>query len=272
MGSDVYPFSTGTRISGAPTPGMPTGVPWSSSWWRCTRPPALHVMSPSKTSSPSHIAMICLLDPDLSTAWTEGPYGEPARQLVDRHVARIDDRFTRYDRLAVSAAGDAERMVLTHGEPHAANTINTGSGMVLIDWDTALIAPRERDLWSLAFEEPASLHHYATKAGVPPMPDLLELYRLRWELTEVSLYVALFRAPHTDTPILVLHVMASATLCRRSAHYRHEVSRFAPACMAPSARLSLAQPRQAGPTLARIARPSSSARVNCGQWPVGRSM
>ena len=136
---------------------------------------------------------------DLSTTWTEGPYGEPARQLVDRHVASLDDRFTRYDRLAVSAAGDAERMVLTHGEPHAANTINTGSGMVLIDWDTALIAPRERDLWSLALEEPASLHHYATKASVPPMPELLELYRLRWDLTEISLYVALFRAPHTDT-------------------------------------------------------------------------
>ena len=38
-----------------------------------------------------------------------------------------------------------------------------------------------------------------TKASVPPMPELLELYRLRWDLTEISLYVALFRAPHTDT-------------------------------------------------------------------------
>jgi hypothetical protein len=28
---------------------------------------------------------------------------------------------------------------------------------------------------------------------------------------------------------------------------------------------------EAGPTLARIARPSSSGRVNCSQWPVGRS-
>ena len=136
---------------------------------------------------------------DLSTAWTEGPYGEPARQLVDPHAARVEDRFASYNRLAAAAAGQPERMVLTHGEPHAANTINTASGMVLIDWDTALVAPRERDLWSLALEEPASLHHYATKASVTPMPDLLELYRLRWDLTEVSLYVALFRAPHTDT-------------------------------------------------------------------------
>ena len=87
---------------------------------------------------------------DMSAAWTEGPYGEPARQLVDRHAVQLDDRFARYDRLAAAAADRPELMVLTHGEPHAANTITTDSGRVLIDWDTALIAPRERDLWSLA--------------------------------------------------------------------------------------------------------------------------
>jgi hypothetical protein len=62
-----------------------------------------------------------------------------------------------------------------------------------------LIAPRERDLWSLTLEEPASLHHYAAMAGVTPLPNLLELYRLRWDLAEVSVYVSLFRAPHADT-------------------------------------------------------------------------
>ena len=62
---------------------------------------------------------------DLSAAWTEGPYGEPARQLVDRQAARLDNRFARYDNLAGAGAGQPERMVLTHGEPHAANTINT---------------------------------------------------------------------------------------------------------------------------------------------------
>jgi spectinomycin phosphotransferase len=36
-------------------------------------------------------------------------------------------------------------------------------------------------------------------AGVTPLSDLLELYRLRWDLAEVSLYVSLFRAPHIDT-------------------------------------------------------------------------
>ena len=136
---------------------------------------------------------------DLSAAWTEGPYGEPARQLIDGHAARLVDKFIRYDRLAAAAADQSDLMVLTHGEPHAANTINTDGGLMLIDWDTALLAPQERDLWSLALEEPAILRHYATKTGVTPLPDLLELYRLRWDLSEVSLYVSLFRASHSDT-------------------------------------------------------------------------
>jgi spectinomycin phosphotransferase len=34
---------------------------------------------------------------------------------------------------------------------------------------------------------------------VTPLPDLLELYRLRWDLAEVSVYVAQFRGPHSDT-------------------------------------------------------------------------
>jgi spectinomycin phosphotransferase len=136
---------------------------------------------------------------DLSFAWTEGPYGEPARQLIDHHAAWLDDRSSRYDSLVHTAAGQPERMVLTHGEPHAANTINTDSGLVLIDWDTAMVAPPERDLWSLAVEDPGCLHHYRSKSGMTPLPDLLELYWLRWDLTEVSLYVAVFRAPHAGT-------------------------------------------------------------------------
>ena len=33
-----------------------------------------------------------------------------------------------------------------------------------------------------------------------PRPWLLECYRLRWDLTDVPLFVAQFSAPHSDTP------------------------------------------------------------------------
>ena len=131
-------------------------------------------------------------------AWVAGPYGEPARDVLGRHVDLIEGRLDRYDHLAASAAAQPERMVLTHGEPHAANTIETTIGMVLIDWDTALIAPPERDLWWFA-GEPACLARYEDSTGEMLRVDVLELYRLRWNLTDISLFVAMFRAPHQDT-------------------------------------------------------------------------
>ena len=136
---------------------------------------------------------------DRAAAWTAGPYGEPAHQLVHQHVGLLEERFARYDRLAAIAADQPERMVLTHGEPHAANTIEATDGLVLIDWDTALIAPPERDLWWFAGEEPACLEHYRACTDVQPRSEVVELYRLRWDLTEVSLFVAMFRAPHSET-------------------------------------------------------------------------
>ena len=59
-------------------------------------------------------------------------------------------RTGAYDALV---AGDGRRtdaeVVLTHGEPHPGNTMRTEDGWRLIDWDTARIAPPERDLWSI---------------------------------------------------------------------------------------------------------------------------
>ena len=58
--------------------------------------------------------------------------------------------------------------VLTHGEPHPGNTMLTADGWVLIDWDTALAAPPERDLWSLDPGDGSVLDAYARLTGVTP--------------------------------------------------------------------------------------------------------
>ncbi len=105
----------------------------------------------------------------------------------------------RYDGLAAASAGRPERMVLTHGEPHAGNTLVTSDGVALIDWDTVLIAEPERDLWSLADEDPSTLDDYAARRDVTPLRESIELYRLQWNLNEVAGYVDLFRQPHRET-------------------------------------------------------------------------
>lgn len=131
--------------------------------------------------------------------WGPGPFAESAEQLLREHAAAVTDVLVRYDGLARVVGEQPDRFVVTHGEPHRANTIVTEGGVVLIDWDTALRAPPERDLWMLIDEEPAIAEDYAQRTGIVVDNPAVQLYRLWWDLCEVSLYVAEFRAPHADT-------------------------------------------------------------------------
>jgi spectinomycin phosphotransferase/16S rRNA (guanine(1405)-N(7))-methyltransferase len=75
----------------------------------------------------------------------------------------------------------------------------TAGGWRLIDWDTALVAPPERDLWSLDPGDGSILEAYADATGVVPQPALLDLYRLRWDITDIAMDLDRFRQPHTGT-------------------------------------------------------------------------
>ncbi|ACQ80893.1 aminoglycoside phosphotransferase [Beutenbergia cavernae DSM 12333] len=123
-----------------------------------------------------------------------GPFTDVAAEALATHAAAVLDGLARYD--ALTTRLDASRFVLTHGEPHAANTITTASGPVLIDWDTAAFAPPERDLWSLVDQDPGIADDYEARTGTAVEPAAVELYRLRWDLAEVALYTAQFRAAH----------------------------------------------------------------------------
>ena len=91
-------------------------------------------------------------------------------------------------------------MVLTHGETHPGNTMLTAEGWVLVDWDTALVAPPERDLWSLDPGDGSVLRGYADATGVTPSQALLELYRIRWDLADLAVGVSRFRRHHPGSP------------------------------------------------------------------------
>ena len=86
--------------------------------------------------------------------------------------------------------------MLTHGEPHPGNTMRTADGWRLVDWDTALIAQPERDLWMLGADVPEA---YAEATGVTPLPELLEMYRKRWDIADLAVEAHHFRRPHTGT-------------------------------------------------------------------------
>ncbi|GAB0104095.1 hypothetical protein JMUB6875_30690 [Nocardia sp. JMUB6875] len=128
-----------------------------------------------------------------------GPYARRTAEAIELHRVHIRDALAHYDSLAALARAHPDRAVLTHGEPHAANTMRTATGYVLIDWESTQLAPPERDLWDLAPGDPSVLAAYTDRTGIPVRHDMLELYRLRWDLTEVALYTHGFRTPHADT-------------------------------------------------------------------------
>ena len=48
-------------------------------------------------------------------------------------------------------------------------------------------------------EDPETGAYYTSKSGRPVDADALRLYRLWWDLCEISLYVAEFHSPHIDS-------------------------------------------------------------------------
>jgi hypothetical protein len=128
-----------------------------------------------------------------------GPYARPAATLVSENAEAIRRLLARYDTLAAVGRAQPDRMVLTHGEPHPGNTMLTAAGWLLIDWDTAMLAPPERDLWSLDPGDGSILGAYADATGVSPLPSMLELYGIRWDLAELAVTMSGFRRHHTGS-------------------------------------------------------------------------
>jgi spectinomycin phosphotransferase/16S rRNA (guanine(1405)-N(7))-methyltransferase len=128
-----------------------------------------------------------------------GPYAHPAARLIRQHAASIRRLLARYDHLVAAARAGASPAVLTHGEPHPGNTMLTSGGWVLIDWDTALTAPPERDLWALDPGDGSILDAYAALTGVTPQSPMLDLYRLRWDISDIAVDVSRFRRAHTGS-------------------------------------------------------------------------
>jgi spectinomycin phosphotransferase/16S rRNA (guanine(1405)-N(7))-methyltransferase len=136
---------------------------------------------------------------DASARWDTGPYGEPARALLATYGGAVEKLLAQYDRLVAQAREQPERRVLTHGEPHPGNLIETGAGWMLVDWDTTLLALPERDLWLLDPGDGSVAGAYRRAAGREALPAMLALYRLTWELTDIADFMSQFSRQHGDT-------------------------------------------------------------------------
>ena len=159
-------------------------------------------------------------------SWTAGPYGPPARDLLARNAEGVTALLAAYRVLADVVAGQPDRMTCTHGEPHSANVLRTAQGYLLVDWDTVLLAPPERDLWVLAESDAAIPAAYTVATGIAVDQDAMTFYRLRYDLAEIASYICLFRAPHGDSA-------DSAESWRNLRHFLRPEQRW-PALMNPA--------------------------------------
>ncbi len=129
--------------------------------------------------------------------WTGGPYGEAARQLLLGRYDDVVEALRRYGMAVAAATATSHRFVVTHGEPHRGNVISGADGPVLVDWDTCRLAPPERDLWWF-HDAPDALGTYTAASNCAADPAMLELYRLRWTLTDLALHTDELRGAHLD--------------------------------------------------------------------------
>jgi spectinomycin phosphotransferase len=146
----------------------------------------------------SRAALEAALD-DLDRPWTTGPFAEPARALLATNAGMVRARLRDHDERAARVRARAVGWVVTHGEPHRANVVRGSGGRLwLVDWDTTLVAPRERDLWMVLDDRRTGWEEYAAATGATVDDEALELYRRCWPLANVAVFVNLFRRAHED--------------------------------------------------------------------------
>ncbi len=120
-----------------------------------------------------------------ATAWDGGPHGEDARSAVHSALDILTEDLATYARLLDRL--DPARYVTTHGEPGVHNQWRTHDGILrIIDWESIRLAPPERDL----------LGDVGKHIGGDP--ELIELFRLDWKLSEIRSYSDWLRGPHVD--------------------------------------------------------------------------
>jgi spectinomycin phosphotransferase len=142
--------------------------------------------------------MAFLADPDCR--WDGGPFSAPARHLLVPHVVELTQLTAGFDHLIDLTAPARANPVITHGEPHPANLMSVEGRLVLIDWDTAALAPPERDVALITTASRAGLDRYEQATGRAIDRTVITLYRLRWYLDDLASAVRLFRNRHRETP------------------------------------------------------------------------
>jgi spectinomycin phosphotransferase len=156
----------------------------------------LHVSTPSALpfevqAIPGLASIEAALD-ELSGEWVGGPWSEQARAWLRSHEEPLRNAI---EAVRVASRADDRGHVVTHGEPHPGNVLETAAGPVLVDWDTVALAHPERDLWLVVTDED-DIARYERASGIAVDRAALARYARVWDLADVASYLDQFRRPH----------------------------------------------------------------------------
>lgn len=110
-------------------------------------PPILAQGLPREQFAPTWRAQVRGYLADAERADPSDPVAAAVTDLLRAQRPTIADLLDRADRLARLLQADTPPLVLCHGDAHAGNLlIDDSDRLYLVDWDTLILAPKERDL------------------------------------------------------------------------------------------------------------------------------
>jgi spectinomycin phosphotransferase len=115
-------------------------------------PAALRAALPRETYTPLYRQRVRAWQARLAGSAFTDPVSAALAELAGAQAARITQLVEAAERLAAGLAGAAPELVLCHADLHNGNLLISPDGAVsIVDWDTAMLAPKEHDLMFVGF-------------------------------------------------------------------------------------------------------------------------
>jgi spectinomycin phosphotransferase len=116
---------------------------------------------------------------------------ERLREVVMSKWDVIEQAIENGSRLSQYCKQHVYDLVVCHADIHPFNIIQTATGLVMIDWDGIMLAPRERDLMFYHQEMKATDSDFHRAYGLDYQADsyLISYYNYEWVLQEYTDYI-----------------------------------------------------------------------------------
>ena len=129
----------------------------------------------------------------------EDPVAAEAADFLKSKMSETVNLVSRAERLAQRLIKSSPEFILCHGDIHAWNLLITAQGaMYMVDWDTLIIAPKERDLMFIAgglggtsrtpLQEETLFYQGYGQTGIDPF--VLTYYRFERIVEDIAVFCA----------------------------------------------------------------------------------